>query len=287
MSKKLSQIQDWALMQELWLNETNILWASEQEKNALFEAVKKKSKQAIMNLLELPWKSMDELSEDEINELWLKGSGKDVFVTVDEEDREQWLELRALCHNGINTLHKIHRASDWVVTNEKWEIFLAQRSLTKDTYPWYWEMWWGHTDGFDSYEVTLDREIEEELNIKDTDITKITKVMKFLHKDAQQHQFIQVFSVEVKNSAKIANFDGEIDEKRFFSPEDLLNQIALILDWNKPEIALIPHQIYCLLMYLQKAWIQVWEFLEKYHTRVANNPELKDFSILKMQNEGE
>ena len=282
MSKKLSQIQDWALMQELWLNETNILWASEREKNALFEAVKEKSKQAIMNLLELPWKSMDELSEDEINELWLKGSGKDIFVTTDEQDREKWLELRALCHNGFNTINKIHRASDWVVTNEKWEIFLAKRSWTKDTYPWYWEIGWGHVDGFDSYEDTLKREIEEELNLTDNDILKVTPLSKILYKDWQQYQFIKVFSVVIKNEALISNTDGEIDDKRFFSPEALLENISQTLAWEPAEIDLIPNQIYCLLLSFSKREIDVRELLEKYHTWVRENPSLKDFSILKV-----
>ena len=38
-------------------------------------------------------------------------------------------------------------------------------------------------DGFDSYEDTLKREIEEELNLTDNDILKVTPLSKILYKD--------------------------------------------------------------------------------------------------------
>lgn len=280
MTKKLNEIQDWALMWELGINPNEISWKTDVEKTEILEWIKSSYNSVLMNLLEIDVE-IDALSEERKKELWLTWSGKDIFVTVDENDIPVWFEFRALCHNWLNTSNKIHRAADWVVTNEKWEIFLAKRSMSKDSYPWYWEIWGGHVDWFDNYEVTLKRELEEELNIWENDIKKITPIIKFLHQDELQKQFIKVFSVVVNSWANIQNNDWEIDDKKFFWVDELLANIKQILEWKETKIKMIPHQIYCILVYMKKSWYLVDDIITQYNTWVNNNPSLKNFKILK------
>lgn len=280
MTKKLNEIQDWALMVELGINPNQISWITNVEKIEMLEWIKSSYNLVLMNLLELDV-DINKLSEEKKKELWLTWSGKDIFVTVDENDIPNWFEFRALCHNWINTQNKIHRASDWIVTNEKWEIFLAKRSMWKDSYKWYWEIWWWHVDWFDSYEITLKRELEEELNIWENDIKQITPIIKFLHQDDLQRQFIKVFSVVINSWVNIQNNDWEIDDKKFFRVDELLSNIEQILDWKETDIKMIPHQIFCILKYLESIGFKIDYLYEKYNNWISSTQSLKCFSIIK------
>lgn len=280
MVKKLSEIQDGAFMIELGIKPTQISWKTDIERSQILLLMESSYNLVLMNLLELDV-DINKLSEEKKKELWLIWSWKDIFVTVDENDIPNWFEFRALCHNWINSQNKIHRAADWIVTNEKWEIFLAKRSMWKDSYPWYWEIWWWHVDWFDSYEITLKRELEEELNIWETDIIKINPIIKFLHKDDLQRQFIKVFSVVINSWLNIQNNDWEIDDKKFFWVDELLSNIEQILDWKETDIKMIPHQIYCILKYLESIGFKIDYLYEKYNKWISNNQYLKGFSIIK------
>jgi len=280
MIKKLNEIQDWALMWELGINPNQINWKTDVEKTEILEWIKSSYNNILMNLLEIDVE-IDSLSEEMKKELWLVWSGKDIFVTVDENDIPIWFEFRILCHNWKNTNNKIHRAADWIVTNEKWEIFLAKRAMWKDSYKWYWEIWWWHVDWLDSYEVTLKRELEEELSIWENNIKKITPIIKFLHQDELQKQFVKVFSVVVNSWANIQNNDWEIDDKKFFWVYELLSNIEQILDWKETNIKMIPHQIYCILKYLENIWLKIDHLYDKYNLWITNNQSLKGFSIIK------
>lgn len=262
--KKLTDIPDGALMKELDITSQTIQSQNDAEKKALFQWVQSYYEEKLLGILWVPAQTVSQLPLSQQKELWLTGSGKDVFVVVDENDVPVWFELRALCHNGMNVQNKIHRASDWIVINEQSDILLSKRADNKDSYPGYWEMWGWHIDGFDDYEVTLKRELSEELGLWENDVQEIQPLMKFLSKEDQQQQFIKVFVVRVKNTSQIVPEDGETVGQEFIPENEMLENIVDIFEWNDPKYKMIPHQIFCILMHLKKRWKNVDELLQRF-----------------------
>lgn len=84
----------------------------------------------------------------------------ELFDVVDEEDRVVGRAPRGEVHaRGLR-----HRAVHIFVVNRAGEVFLHQRSLTKDTFPGLWNSSCaGHVGAGDDYDVTVLRELDEEL----------------------------------------------------------------------------------------------------------------------------
>lgn len=91
------------------------------------------------------------------------GVGQDLselFDVVDERDCVIGRAPRGEVHaRGLR-----HRAVHVFVTNRAGQVFLHQRSLTKDTFPGLWNSSCaGHVGAGDDYDETVLRELEEEL----------------------------------------------------------------------------------------------------------------------------
>lgn len=84
----------------------------------------------------------------------------ELFDVVDERDRVIGQAARREVHaRGLR-----HRAVHVFVVNRAGEVFLHQRSLTKDTFPGLWNSSCaGHVGAGDDYDETVLRELEEEL----------------------------------------------------------------------------------------------------------------------------
>ncbi len=84
----------------------------------------------------------------------------ELFDVVDELDRAIGRAPRREVHaRGLR-----HRAVHVFVVNRAGEVFLHQRSLTKDTFPGLWNSSCaGHVGAGDDYDETASRELEEEL----------------------------------------------------------------------------------------------------------------------------
>jgi len=84
----------------------------------------------------------------------------ELFDVVDEHDRVIGRAPRGEVHaRGLR-----HRAVHVFVTNQAGEVFLHQRSLTKDTFPGLWNSSCaGHVGAGDGYDETVGRELAEEL----------------------------------------------------------------------------------------------------------------------------
>lgn len=84
----------------------------------------------------------------------------ELFDIVDAEDRVIGRAPRSEVHaRGWR-----HRAVHIFVVNRAGEVFLHQRSLTKDTFPGLWNSSCaGHVGAGDDYDVTVIRELQEEL----------------------------------------------------------------------------------------------------------------------------
>jgi isopentenyl-diphosphate Delta-isomerase len=87
----------------------------------------------------------------------------ELFDVVDAQDRVTGQATRREVHaRGLR-----HRAVHVFIVNRKGEVFLHQRSLTKDTFPGLWtSSCAGHVAAGDDYDATARRELEEELGVK-------------------------------------------------------------------------------------------------------------------------
>ena len=88
---------------------------------------------------------------------------EELFDVVDEHDRVIGQATRRDVHaRGLR-----HRAVHVFLVNAAREVFLHQRSLTKDTYPGLWNSSCaGHVAAGDDYDITVERELEEELGCR-------------------------------------------------------------------------------------------------------------------------
>ncbi|MEM1581186.1 MAG: NUDIX domain-containing protein [Candidatus Bathyarchaeia archaeon] len=85
------------------------------------------------------------------------------FYVVDENDNVIGRATRSECHK----MRLIHRSVYVIVLNDRNEIFLQRRSMSKDLYPGcYACSATGHVDYGESYEDAARRELKEELGIE-------------------------------------------------------------------------------------------------------------------------
>ena len=87
---------------------------------------------------------------------------EEIFDVVDSEDRITGRETRREVHRlGLR-----HRATHTLVFNRRGELFLQQRSLTKDMWPGIWDSSCsGHVDSGEDYDACAVRELGEELGL--------------------------------------------------------------------------------------------------------------------------
>jgi isopentenyl-diphosphate delta-isomerase type 1 len=98
------------------------------------------------------------------------------FYVVDEDDNVIGKATREECHasNGL-----IHRSAYVFVLNDKNELFLQKRSLSKDLYPGHYTgSATGHVEYGEDYEEAAQRELKEELGI-DAPMKKVCKFKSF------------------------------------------------------------------------------------------------------------
>lgn len=94
------------------------------------------------------------------------------FYVVDENDNVIRKATREECHSGIGL---IHRSVYIFLLNNKNEVFLQKRSMTKDLYPGYYTgSATGHVDYGEDYDEAARRELKEELGI-DVPLQRLTK----------------------------------------------------------------------------------------------------------------
>lgn len=141
----------------------------------------------------------------------------EIFDIVDENDQVIGKAKRGEVH-GNNKL--IHRSVGIIVINAKGEVFLQQRSATKDTDPLKWTISCsGHVNSGDNYENTAHRELVEELGVD----LKIIPFTKFIYKGEQETEISKLF--EAQSEGPFMLLEKEIKEGKFFTQNDLLRQI--------------------------------------------------------------
>jgi len=98
------------------------------------------------------------------------------FYVVDEDDNVLGKATREECHSGSGI---IHRSVYIFVLNDKNQVFLQRRSMSKDLYPGYYTgSATGHVDYGEDYDKAACRELREELGI-DAPLQRLGKVKSF------------------------------------------------------------------------------------------------------------
>src|SRR3990170_6634830 len=141
----------------------------------------------------------------------------ELFDIVDENDHVIGQATRGEVHKNKNL---IHRSIGIIVFNKKSEIFLQQRSSTKDTDPLKWTISAsGHVLSGDSYEDTAKRELVEELGVN----LRIEMVVKYLCYAPQETEMQKLF-----RAASNGPFDlhsEEIKQGKFFAQDELIKTL--------------------------------------------------------------
>gem|GEM_PF-2218121 len=92
-------------------------------------------------LIDILTESGEQLTEEEKQNIMKKAKNYEIFLIVDEDDNivrdENGLpvvEYRKNCHQTEFKEKNIHRASDFLIFNNKGKILLSKRAEDKDTY---------------------------------------------------------------------------------------------------------------------------------------------------------
>jgi len=98
------------------------------------------------------------------------------FYVVDEDDIVIGKATREECHSKSGL---IHRSVYIFVMNNKDEVFLQRRSMSKDLYPGYYTgSATGHVDYSEDYDEAAKRELKEELGLE-APLRRLGKVKSF------------------------------------------------------------------------------------------------------------
>lgn len=139
-------------------------------------------------------------------------SGAEVFDVVNESDEVIGSETREAVH--VNNLR--HRAVHILIFNGAGELFLQKRSLWKDKNPGRWDSSAaGHVDAGETYQQTVQRELQEELGIS----CEVEKAGRLPCAEDTGWEFIEVYKGEHDGPFKLEPL--EVETGAFFTVEQI------------------------------------------------------------------
>ncbi|MFZ4619528.1 MAG: NUDIX domain-containing protein [Bacteroidota bacterium] len=140
--------------------------------------------------------------------------------------KEEWLPLvdekgmvtgkapRSVVHKNKEMLHPVVHLH---VINERKELFLQKRSMTKAAEPGKWDTSvGGHVALGETVETALQREAEEELGLKNVNIVPFGH---YVYRGANESELVFVFTVQYSGEMTIDK--NEIDEGRFWTTSEI------------------------------------------------------------------
>lgn len=138
---------------------------------------------------------------------------EELFTVVDENDNIIGHRTRWECHSDKNL---IHRSVQVVLKDADGKLILQRRSLTKDLYPGMVTVSAsGHVNKGESYELTANREMYEEIGIK----TQLVFVTSFLFRGSVETEYSALFTGVLRGDPKINK--SEVEELLYIMPEDI------------------------------------------------------------------
>jgi len=141
----------------------------------------------------------------------------ELFDIVNEKDEVVGEATRGEVHKNPNLIHRVVHI--WIINN-RGEILIQQRSMTKDSAPGMWDIsCGGHIQKGKDPEITAERELEEELNIK-ADCIYITK---FLERLETQSEIVYLYYARHNGPFKFPK--DEVEQVKFFAKKNALNFI--------------------------------------------------------------
>ncbi len=124
---------------------------------------------------------------------------------------------------GQNKAGAIYRIVALWITNSKGEILLQQRSANKKHYANKWSFTSGSVEGDDSYEVTMEREMKEELGVS---IPFSLGPKGIIDWDDGFSAFVQYFFAKADIDIKDLKLqEEEVAAVRWITKEDLLKEL--------------------------------------------------------------
>ncbi|MBI2612027.1 NUDIX domain-containing protein [Candidatus Gottesmanbacteria bacterium] len=142
---------------------------------------------------------------------------EEIFDVVDEDDKVIGKTTRGETYKNKNL---IHRSIYVAIFNKKDEIFMQQRSATKDTDPLKWTIsCTGHVGSGNSYEQVAHRELGEELGV-DTDLEFVDK---FLVRYPNETEMVTLYKANANGPFVINN--EEIRQGQFIDQKRLRKKI--------------------------------------------------------------
>ncbi|MCX8171803.1 MAG: NUDIX domain-containing protein [Candidatus Bathyarchaeota archaeon] len=138
--------------------------------------------------------------------------GDERFCIVDENDNVIGWAYRSECHKkGL-----IHRSVYVIVLNNRGEVFIQRRSMSKDLYPGLYACSAsGHVEYGESYEEAARRELMEELGIN----AQLKYIGKFKCFSKTEREFSALYLCHHNGPIKLNS--EEISEGKFMSIEEI------------------------------------------------------------------
>jgi isopentenyldiphosphate isomerase len=118
----------------------------------------------------------------------MKTATEEQVQIVDRQNRPTGVAARSVMRRQALT----HRASYILVFNRDGDLFLQRRTISKDIYPGYWDVAAGGVVlAGESFEVSAERELAEELGISDV---LLTFLFDHYYEDATNRVWGRIFS---------------------------------------------------------------------------------------------
>lgn len=140
---------------------------------------------------------------------------EELFPVVDEDGNQISVAPRSICHDGKSML--LHPVVHMHLFNDKGELFLQKRAMSKDLLPGFWDTSvGGHINPGEKTEDALRRETYEELGLKEFSFEFIAK---YIWESVRERELVYSFRGKAARLPLI-NKD-EIQEGRFWNMEEI------------------------------------------------------------------